>query len=96
MDAAAAEPELGSDFKGIERFYPALIIREAVGAGELSVAISNTQPYSVSKAQLEKGKEPLSQRVVATNDTVTLASLIAVVKTIGEAVQLVVSRSGGI
>jgi len=63
MDTKHCDNNLGPDFRGIERFYPSSIVREAHHANELIIGVTDGQPYSISKSQLDRGKGKLLDRV---------------------------------
>lgn len=70
---------MGTDFKGIERFYPPETVVDAHRAGELILGIQDGKPYSISKEQLEKSKGRLMKRVIEMSSAVKLKELIHVV-----------------
>lgn len=81
-DANAAVKELGDSFRGIERFYPSALVRSAHNAGECVIGFpANTdRPWSVSGAELKRGKGKLAGRVCEINDLRQLSGLISVVE----------------
>lgn len=78
---------LGESFRGIERFYPAKLIREAHDAGEFAVAFpaNNAKPWSVNKDQLDAAKGLLMSRVVDLSSPTDLGRLPALVELINDA-----------
>jgi hypothetical protein len=85
MDVTHAEGRLGKDFHGIERFYPPRIVREAHEAGEMAVSFPKKGAYSVSKAELKRGKLLLLERLLKTSDPAELAPLARVLSDIDTA-----------
>jgi len=79
MPAEYCNELMGTDFKGIERFYPPRIVEEAHQAGELVVGIQPREPYSVSTDQLRRGKGALRERVLAVDAIAELKELAHVI-----------------
>lgn len=79
MSEAYCNPQVGKDFKGVERFYPASVIAAAHQAGELIVGVQQGKPYSVSQDQLNSGKGALRDRVLAVDSIKELKELAKVV-----------------
>ncbi len=75
MNASHCNSLMGSDFKGIERFYPPECVIDAHSAGELILGVRSGKPYSISKEQLESGKGHLRRRVLGIDDLSKLAEL---------------------
>ena len=71
---------LNSDFKGIERFYPPEVFLDAHDAGELILGIAADKPYSIAKAQLEKAKNFLRDRLLNVDSLDKLEPLLRVGK----------------
>ena len=78
MNSDYCEVALGPDFKGIERFYPSRVVREAHDAEEMLVGMSGSRPYSVSKDQLGKSKRALQSRLQAIDCVEELQPLLRV------------------
>ena len=80
MDPGACDPLLGPDFKGIERFYPARVVKDAHSAGRIVIGFApSPQPYSVSSTQLKAAKGYLRSEVLRTTSASDLAPLFKVV-----------------
>lgn len=79
MNAAHCNPVMGTDFKGIERFYPPEAVLDAHNSGELILGVQAGKPYSISKEQLESGKGALRQRVLAIDLLSNLGELLQLV-----------------
>jgi len=79
MNQEHCDPLLTKDFKGIERFYPPKVFRQAHDAGELTLGISNEKPYSVSQSQLKSEKGALRKRVLQIDSVDELKRLLKVV-----------------
>ena len=84
MNANHCNKLLGKDFRGIERFYPPEVIVDAHQAKELIVGIQEGQPYSVSKDQLNKGKDCLKRRILKIDSIENLKELLNVVMDIDQ------------
>jgi hypothetical protein len=78
ISEANCNPQVGKDFKGIERFYPPSVITDAHQAEELIVGIQQGKPYSVSQDQLNSGKGALRKRVLAIDSVKKLKELAKV------------------
>ena len=89
MNAAYCETAMGEDFVGIERFYPARIVREGHAAGEFVVGEAPGKPLSISGAQLTVAKKHLRQRVLQLNNPVELDALVKVVREIESVVSAI-------
>jgi predicted ATPase len=87
MDPAAADPSLGTDWKGIERFYPPSVVRAAQAADEISIEVSPSRPISVSSAELRRGKAALRRRVLAVTDAAEFAPLAHLVGQVVSAIE---------
>lgn len=83
-DASLTTSVLGESFRGIERFYPSNVIRDAHDAGELSVAFptNNARPWSVSKDELDAAKGKLMKRVLTLNSPTQFENLSKLVDTV--------------
>lgn len=92
MDTKHAAFEMGADFRGIERFYPPELVREASDAGEFLVATKEGKPMSISSMQLGIAKQQLRRRVMGLPKPESMKSLSAVVQEIDAAVTSFVSR----
>jgi hypothetical protein len=79
MDETHCSFELGKDFKGIERFYPVEVIRQAHEAGELILGIAADKPYSIALSQLNAAKRALCQRLLRIDSVEKLTALELVV-----------------
>jgi len=71
---------MGSEFAGIERFYPPDVVRAAFDAGEFLVTMVPNQPFSISRRNHDIAKGKLKPRVLAITDSNRLKQLVAVVK----------------
>jgi hypothetical protein len=89
MDPSAADPVMGRDFKGIERFYPPDTIREAHEAGELVLGVPRIagRPYSISAAELQSAKSSLLDRFRAITEREQIKPLLSVLLQIERAVR---------
>lgn len=78
---------MGDSFKGIERFYPEKLIRDAHNSGELSVAfpVDATRPWSINKDELDAAKGALMKRVLAVSGVAELGRLPALVEAVNAA-----------
>jgi len=80
-DLKHADPEIGSEFRGIERFYPPSLIRAAETEGEITLLHSKESPkLGVRKNQLLAAKGALRDRVLATTKADDLSELRAVLE----------------
>jgi len=87
MDPAYADPALGDDFKGIERFYPVRIVDEAYAASEFTVGIpKGGGTYSISQKQLGIAKGRLSHRLKGVTASAELSGLAAILTDIRRAI----------
>lgn len=77
-----ANPVLSSDFRGLERFYPESVVREAAVAGECLIADVPPNPISISESQFSKVKGRLAKRVLAIHDKSKLGHLEMLVRNI--------------
>lgn len=75
MDPALCPQELGSTFRGIERFYPPRVIVEAHNADEVVVGMAANRPYSIASEELQRGKYRLGNRVLSIGNLSELAAL---------------------
>lgn len=87
MNPGHADTTLGTDWKGIERFYPPRVIHEAHSADEISVAVSPTRPVSVSAAELRRGKGSLRKRILKVTAAAELAPLAKLLYDVSTAIQ---------
>lgn len=69
-NAEFANPLLGISFRGIERFYPEDVVRDAHEAGEIAVGFPSNQTasWSVSSEELSRAKLRLANRVMLKNN----------------------------
>lgn len=81
-DKNLANPLLGPTFKGIERFYPEVVIRDAHDAGELAIGfpMSANAPWSVAQEELSGAKLRLANRISAINTPDNFSYLINILK----------------
>jgi hypothetical protein len=79
---------MGTDFKGIERFYPPRIVKEAHDASEFILGIADNKPYSIAKTQLEAGKHTLLKRYLRVTEPGELIFLVKVLQDVERAVKL--------
>jgi len=79
MNPAHCSPELGEDFKGIERFYPSSIIKDAAGAGEFGIAQAPGRPISISSSELSIAKHKLRVRLTKITESDKLQAFVNVV-----------------
>lgn len=86
-DQNHADTKMGSDFSGIERFYPIEIIEDAYSSNEINIGKASGQPYSVSSSQLRQAKGKLLTRLLKINDKNKLRPLIEIVKDIDRAIR---------
>lgn len=82
LSEASANPELGTDFCGIERFYPTSCVAEQLQRGVFAAALAPNKTYSVSKTQLDKAKDPLLESLVSIKDVKQIPHLVALLKQI--------------
>lgn len=92
MNPAHCDPLMSEDFRGLERFYPPRIIREAASAGEFVIGEAQGKPLSISASQLSIAKQRLRSRVRACTQHADLPSLAAVVRDVDTAVTNMSSR----
>ncbi len=69
---------MGKNFKGIERFYPATIVKDAVEADDFLAAVKPGKPIAISADQLKKAKRPLVERLKKISSETDLAPLLKV------------------
>lgn len=86
-DARFADPLLSEDFRGVERFYPAIVFSEAHAAGELILGTAPGRPYSISATQLKRAKGALLSRVLKINDPIVLESFHGVIGALNQAIR---------
>lgn len=79
MDETVCPVELGKTFRGIERYYPPRVVREAHEADELVVGFKSGRPYSVASDELSRGKRRLLERLLAVDQLGELAPLVQTV-----------------
>ena len=79
MDHSLCSQELGSTFRGIERFYPPRVISDAHAADEMIVGMRAGRPYSVAADQLSRGKNHLMNRLLNVSDLEELGPLVQTV-----------------
>lgn len=92
MNPAHCDPQMSEDFRGIERFFPPRIIREAASAGDFVIGDARGKPLSISASQLSIAKQRLRSRIRACTQQADLPSLVAVVRDIDTAVTNMSSR----
>lgn len=87
MESSHCHPRLGTDFKGIERFYPPSVVERAHTAGEIviGVPLDSAHPYSVSAAQLSRAKSTLLKHLKDVNDLAQLQPLTRVLQDVDRA-----------
>lgn len=76
MNADYADPRIGDDFHGVERFYPPEVFLAANEANELNLAVKPNRPFSIAKSQLNQAKGALRNRVRALDSAHALKPLI--------------------
>jgi hypothetical protein len=91
MNSAHCDTLMGTDFKGIERFYPPRIVREAHAASKLILGVASGRPYSIAKAQLDAAKHELLNRFLCVTDPNELAPLVKVLHDLERAVRLAIA-----
>lgn len=79
MSDSHADPLLGKDFKGIERFYPPSVFTDAHAADEIILGVRSGKPYSVSKSQLDAAKNFLFNRVLNIDNPILLPALVKII-----------------
>lgn len=78
-DEAHADPDLGPEFRGVERFYPVKLIEAAESDGEIALLHSKESPrLSVRKRDLDAAKGSLRDRLLALTELDDLTELAAV------------------
>jgi predicted ATPase len=87
MDASLCHQQMGSTFRGIERFYPPRIVLEAHDADEMVVGIKQGRPYSVAASELARGKLRLMDRLLKTDNLNELLPLIRTLMEIDQRVR---------
>jgi len=77
MDASHCSPKLGPDFKGIERFYPPYVFRDADSAGELHLIEQQEpgRPWRIHPDEFRQAKGALLKRLMAEKNPIRLQSL---------------------
>ena len=80
MRPGDANPSLGDEFRGIERFYSKDIVDAAVAKGELVASKDVHGVYSVSKKKLDDAKGALMKRMLASTNVEDFRYLLPVVK----------------
>lgn len=71
-----ADPDVGEDFKGIERFYPKALLESAENAGELSIQREkNSTVLGVRPKAFNAAKAALRQRVLQSSSLKELGEL---------------------
>lgn len=81
-DATRANPMLADSFRGIERYYPETVVREAHDKGSIVVGFPATvgKPWSVSKGELgSKAKVAMMDLVISGSSDSDLTYLKAIV-----------------
>jgi hypothetical protein len=79
MNPGHCSVELGEDFKGIERFYPSSVIKDAANAGEFGIGQPAGRPISISSSELSIAKHKLRIRITKITESDKLQSLVNVV-----------------
>lgn len=87
MNAKHCVPEMGEDFKGIERFYPPSVVQEASKAGEFAIGQLPGGPIAISTSQLSIAKQRLRHRILQESDPTRLQPLALVIADIHHAVE---------
>jgi hypothetical protein len=80
MKPGYTNPNLGQDFRGIERFYSTGAVQAAVAKGELVAAQDAAGVYSVSKSKLDDAKQRLMNRMLASKDPRDFDYLVHVIR----------------
>ena len=86
MDPKNCSEKLGTEFKGIERFYPPEVIKAGHEADEFAIAFRKDGTYSISIAELKKAKGLLLERIRKVTDKDMLQPLISAVVNVQEAI----------
>jgi hypothetical protein len=87
MNPAHADAALGEDVRGIERFYPVRVFKEAHQAREIVVGFGQTGSLSVAPQQLNQGKGALRRRVLGISELSELTALVKVLEDVDRAVE---------
>ncbi|GGA73614.1 hypothetical protein GCM10011521_09660 [Arenimonas soli] len=80
-------PLLGESFRGLERYYPEVVIKSAHEAGELVVGFPKDPgcPWSVAAGELSRAKSRLAKRVTTLVRPEALSNLYGVLQQVVEA-----------
>jgi len=92
MNSDHCDQLMSDDFRGIERFYPPQIVREAAADGEFVIGDVPGKPLSIATSQLSIAKQRLRPRVRLCAQYWDLPSLAAVVRDIDTSVTDMSSR----
>jgi hypothetical protein len=78
---------LGESFRGIERFYPEQLIRDAHNSGELSVAfpVDCKKQWAINKEDLDAAKGSLMKRLLSLKNVAEMGRLPALVELVHSA-----------
>jgi hypothetical protein len=79
MNPKHADPALGQDFRGIERFYPVAVVERAVSDEVLVAAKDKAGIFSVSKSKFDAAKAALREAVLKESSPMRLKPLALVV-----------------
>lgn len=83
-NAAETSSVLGRSFRGVERFYPEAVIKEAHDQGKIAVAFpaNDGEAWSVERDVLQRAKADLSSRILQIRDPALLGKLPRLVESV--------------
>ena len=87
MNPKHADPALGEDFRGIERFYSAAVVESAVSDGTLVAAKDKSGVLSISKSKFEPAKATLREAMLKEASPARLKPLASVVADVQRCVE---------
>jgi len=86
MDLSHCDFRLGTEFRGIERFYPIRLFTDGNSAGEFAMACRSDGSFSISAVELEKAKPRLLERLRLCSESAEMTALNAVIADLEAAV----------